>query len=191
MTWAAASWALVTALILATGPLRGGAIGEALSVPRFGAELLLGTGVGLTAIRAGLELGVPGAPKLRRLLGPALLIAAVWIALLIHALAHPTLEPNMAGKRGHCLIQALLFALPCLTLALGQIKRRSLKISPVACGAVGVASASIPALWMQIACMYSPQHTLTYHAAPIFVFGLLVALVAGLIQSFRKAFGAT
>ena len=42
----------------------------------------------------------------------------------------------------------------------------------------GLVAGMLPALYMQIACMYTPLHILKFHIAP----GLMVALVAPLLM---------
>jgi len=59
--------------------------------------------------------------------------------------------------------------------------RRLLTLRPGVAGAlIGTASGTLPALAMQVACMYSPDHILRFHVAPIVVpttIGIIAAIV--------------
>jgi hypothetical protein len=92
----------------------------------------------------------------------------------IPGLVSPVLEPSMLGKRDHCFIETLVFALPPTVLALFLVYRL-FPLRPVYGAAlVCLAAGMMPALYMQIACMYAPVHILQMHIFP----GLLV-MVAG------------
>lgn len=83
----------------------------------------------------------------------------------------------MVGKREHCYFESAALAL--LPLGLGLVlASRLAPTARVATGfLLGVASAGLPALWMQMACMYIPHHGLTHHLLPVAAVGALGALV--------------
>ena len=91
-------------------------------------------------------------------------------------LAYPALEPSMLGKREHCVVETFLFALPPACLAL-LLSRRFFPLRPVYSAFLFcLAAAMLPALYMQLACMYVPAHILQMHILP----GLLVTMAGTL-----------
>jgi hypothetical protein len=163
--WLLLSWVWVAALTLATGDLRPDAADQLTGAPRFLLECLFGLGVGVAAIVGAVRLGIPGAP-VRRALVAAGGLAALWIGCLLVGLVDPALPASMAGKRPHCAIEAWLLALGPLALAL-LLLRRWVGLRPVLSGAIaGAAAGAIPALMMQLACMYGAEHALVMHLGP-------------------------
>ncbi len=72
----------------------------------------------------------------------------------------------MAGKRSYCFVEPLLFGLPGLLIGVMAL-RRLWPLHGVFTGAVlGLAAGAMPALVMQFACMYIPQHIIVFHLLP-------------------------
>jgi hypothetical protein len=181
--WSAASAAMVSVAILARAPLREGLAGDLLESPRFALELILGMIAAVAAIWAGLELGVPGAPRALRLWTPPLLLFSGWTLAIGYGFTSPSLEPTMLGKREHCFIEATLLALPSFALALHLLRERVAFAHSRTGLLAGAAAAAIPAVWMQAACMYEPMHALKFHLSPILIVGAFGALVAQRVLS--------
>ena len=82
----------------------------------------------------------------------------------------------MLGKREHCYYETLL--LSSVPFALGLVvARRRMPLERASVGLlVGVASAAVPALMMQWACMYDPAHILGHHLLPLAFVGAAGAL---------------
>jgi hypothetical protein len=179
-TWFCGSALFVAFAMLALGPLRSGFKGD-LGTLRLLSELALGSAAAIALLVAGLELGVPGAPKARQLLTPAILLSAGFIGLTLFADGIPGPVSSMVGKRAHCFLEGLALALPPYVLALSRLRRRILFHRAICGAAVGAASAMIPALFMQIACMYEPAHAMSLHFPPILIVALLGAAVANRI----------
>ncbi len=170
--WLLASAAYVVLVTYWLGPIRPTALVELQTVPRFTVEMLLGaagaTGLAVASFRA----AVPGRLS-RRALWLALGLVALWVSLYLVALVYPALEPSMLGKRDHCYLEAILCAFAPL-LALLYWQRRMYTLAPWRAAALaGLAAGVLPALYMQLACMYAPAHMLAFHVLP----GLSVALV--------------
>ncbi len=180
----AAAWFLLGALFvvvatLLAGPIRPGALAQLGNHPRFLLETLLGVAailwVSLSAFRA----SVPGALT-RGFMLTGVALVGIWLAQYVIGFISPALEPSMLGKRGHCALETVLYALP-MTLAGLFIVHRRYPLRPAQAGIfVGLAAGMLPALFMQIACMYEPTHIIGYHILP----GLLVAVVGALIAAF-------
>jgi len=171
---------LVTVLILATGPLRPADAGS-LMTERLWVEVAVGLLASIALVSAGLEVGVPGRPGLSRLLLPAALGAGLFCAfILAGSTLLPGLEgpaPSMMGKREHCFIEGLVIgAVPALLL-LSRLPARALSAGAPAGALLGAGGAVLPAIGMQIACMYEAGHALRFHLSPILLIGAASALL--------------
>ncbi len=176
--WLALAWTGVVALTLATGPLRPGAFGQLAASPRFLAECGLGLLAGTLALAAALRLAVPGVTSPRRAAPLALGAFAAWLALHLYGLAEPALAPSMAGKREHCFLESLLYAVPALGLGVFVLRRHVVLDRAWTAGLLGAAAATPPAVLMQIACMYDPGHVVTHHLSAVPLVGAAAVLLA-------------
>lgn len=180
------SWLLLTVLVvsgmsLAYAPWRPGALDQLTSVPRFTLEIVFALGGACTLAWVAVQSAVPGALRPGRVL--LLFIAAwvPWLALLLLGLADPALTPSMAGKREDCYLEVMVESLPPLTLGLLML-RRLYVLRGVRTGILlGAASGMVPALLMQLSCMYLVDHAWTHHLAPVLVPTLIGALAGGLL----------
>ncbi len=176
------SWLLVASTYVGVttallGPIRPGVV-EQLLVPRFGLEMATGFAAIAFAITYAVPLSVPGhAPRLLGML--ALLSTVLWTALVASGFFYPSLEPSMLGKRPHCATEAFLYSIPpLLTVAVTIARRYPLaRHTPFVWAAT--ASGLLPAVTMQIACMYDPSHALPFHIGPALglTFGTLAVSV--------------
>jgi hypothetical protein len=170
--WLLASTLYVVIITHLLGPIRPNAIEQLSSEPRFFTETAWGVAAIALAALAAFRAAVPGTlgPRLKRIATAAMLL---WFASYVVGLYSPTLEPSMLGKRPHCLWETLIYALPPLAAGFVLI-RRQYPLQPLRTAmVVGLASGMIPALYMQIACMYAPDHVLFFHVLP----GMSVALL--------------
>jgi acyl-CoA synthetase (NDP forming) len=69
-----------------------------------------------------------------------------------------------------------LFEIPPLLAGLWLARRRYVLRSSRAGALIGLAAGMMPALFMQLACMYEPSHIMTFHIVP----GLAIAIPAAL-----------
>ena len=176
--WLLGSWAFVAAIMVVTGPFRPGFSEQLLSSPRFLLECLLGMAVSVAATWAALALSVPGFSSFGRLLVAAATPLVAWFGTYFYGLLDPALAPSMVGKRAHCLLETLFLGLPPFAALLALVRRRA-AIRRAWAGALGgVAGAGIPALLMQMACMYDPRHILTHHLGPMLLVSVLGAALA-------------
>ncbi|MEM7135170.1 MAG: NrsF family protein [Myxococcota bacterium] len=179
--WLAASCTFVVGATLATGDLRPG-VGEQLrDFPRFAAECALGLVAGIFVFRTGLLLSVPGRLHWRRAVPLALALIALWIGAYVYGLWSPALEPSMVGKRPNCFGETFLFSSFPLALGLLLVARRAPLQRAWVGALVGAASTSLPALMMQVACMYDPRHILQFHLLPILIVGLVGGAIGSLV----------
>jgi hypothetical protein len=175
--WLLASWIFVVGATLATGSLRPGVGAQLASAPRFALECLLGLTAGALLIRASSRLSIPNPLGAARLAAPALAILMLWVGAYGVGLLWPALEPSMLGKRAHCYLQTLMYSGPPMLVALWLL-RRAAPLDRRGAGALaGAAAGALPALMMQLACMYDPGHILGHHLAPIAATALLGAIL--------------
>jgi len=181
----ALAWVLLSALFVIgatdlAGPLRPGVFDQLVSNPRFLLETLLGaaaiTWVGVAAFRA----AIPAAlTKTFMLTG--LILMGLWLAQYVIGLFHPALEPSTLGVRAACYFETMAYALPPTLVAI-LLARRLYPLQWLKAAMVfGLTAGMMPALYMQLACMYEPAHILAFHILPglamVFV-GIVVAVIA-------------
>jgi hypothetical protein len=168
--WLVLSALLVVSLIHLFGPIRANAWHQLATEPRFLTETLFGVLAIAIVGLAGFRAAVPGALS-RRFFTLSCLLLAIWLAFYVIGLVSPALAPSMLGKRPHCVWETLVYGLPPVAVAFALMRKRY-PLHPVrAALSFGLAAGMMPALYMQIACMYAPAHMLQFHVAP----GLLVA----------------
>lgn len=179
-------WVLLTAayVILVTqwlGPIRADAFNQLITVPRFFIESLLGlTAIAMLALCA-FRAAVPGRLTARFAITSFALLA-LWIANYAYGLIDPTLEPSMAGKREQCWLQTAAMTLPPMIAAV-LLTRRLYPLSPLKTVFLfSLAAGMIPALYMQMACMYIPEHILKHHILP----GLAMAVLGCVLSLFYR-----
>ena len=176
LAWLAASVLFVLLAIHLSGPIRPTAPAQLQEVPRFTLEMLVGVAAALALANAGFRAAVPGMLS-ARWLWLALGLAGLWLLNLVVGVVYPALEPSMLGKRDHCVFETLLYGMPPM-LALLYWQRRMLALAPLPAAALtGLAAGILPALYMQVACMYDPGHALMFHVGPALA---LAAIAVGL-----------
>lgn len=175
LLWLVTSVGFVIGITYWFGPIRANALTQLATEPRFLLETLFGfSAIAFTAFMA-FRTAVPGAAS-RQAVMIGLGLIALWLANYVVGLVYPALEPSMLGKRDHCFSETLLFALPPAGLAL-LLSRRFYPLRPIYSTALFcLAAAMLPALYMQLACMYAPAHILQMHIVP----ALLVTLAGTL-----------
>ena len=176
LLWLSGSIIYCLAIIHLLGPIRANAFNQLLSEPRFMLEMLTGlTAITLTTIAA-FRHTIPGA------LSPALKVSAAamvwfWLALNLYGLIDPVIEPSTLGARHYCVYETIIYALPPLFIG-GQLARRRFTLNPGRTGfSLGLAAGMIPAWYMQIACMYAPEHMLKFHLLPAIAIASLSVLL--------------
>ncbi|MGH1487229.1 MAG: NrsF family protein [Cellvibrionaceae bacterium] len=165
LLWWLASWLYVVIATLVMGPLRATASHEIADVHHFQIESLVGLIASFLIALAAWYGSVPGALT-RRLLTVGLVTAVAWVSFYIVGLSEPAIEPAMHGKREYCYLEAFVYSFPPTAVACYFItKRYPLKLLQTGLMA-GLAAGIMPALFMQFACMYDPEHILTHHILP-------------------------
>lgn len=183
--WFSLSWIYVISLSLYLGPLRPNAIESLLTSPQFSFESTVGLISGALFCLIAFQESIPG---LRRqwLVYLTYFSAILWVSCYIVGLWFPALEPSLIGKRAHCVLEAYLYSIPPLSVAYFIIYRR-FPLNTLRAGIfMGIGAGILPALFMQFACMYDPQHMLTHHIGPITVAVIAGALLGVVFKKKRK-----
>ncbi len=158
------------------GTIRSNAYSQLISEPRFMLEMVTGLiAIVLTSVVA-FRYTVPGAVS-RSAKMAASIVVLFWIGLNVYGLFDPAIEPSFEGYRHYCAYEIFSNALLPLFIA-GLLARRRLVLELTNTGfGLGLAAGMIPAWYMQMACMYSPEHMLRFHLLPaIAVAGAAVLL---------------
>jgi hypothetical protein len=172
IVWFIVSVVYVIVVINFVGPIRPGALSQLISSPRFLLETLLGVAaifwVSLQAFRD----AVPGMLS-HRFMSGGFILMLLWLAQYVIGFISPALEPSILGKRNFCLYETMIYSLPPIYVA-WYLVRRFYPLHPVRTAmSISLASGMMPALYMQLACMYEPSHILNFHIIP----GLLMVFV--------------
>jgi hypothetical protein len=178
VTWLVLSAIFVASITHLVDPVRPGAYAQLTAEPRFLLETLLGVAaiawVGVLAFRS----AVPG-ELTRKFAISGLALMALWLAQYVFGLVSPALEPSELGKRSFCYLETMIYAVP-LILAGVYLARRLYPLHYKRTAMLlALAAGMIPALNMQIACMYVPSHILQFHILP----GLLMVLAGAVLAA--------
>ena len=185
--WLVLAWASTLLLTVLMGPFRAGAAAEWLASSRFQLETVV---VALASVVTGAlvaRAAIPARGSARSPLLAALLLLGAWALLLAWAHAVPPFPLDMTGKRAACVLEVLAdAALPC-ALGLWWLRRRYAVLAPGLVGAaLGLAAGAIPAIVMQLACVYEPTHALRFHLGPVVICGLLGAVLGRVVLARRR-----
>ena len=177
--WVVLSAAYVVAMTHLLGPIRPGAFSQLVSEPRFLLESLLGVAaiiwISVTAFRSAIPASLG-----RTFATAGFVLLSLWLAQYVIGLVNPAMEPSTLGKRGYCLFETMAYSLPPIVIGLYFIRRLyPLQFTRTAM-ALSLAAGMIPALYMQLACMYEPLHILGFHILPGLAMVLVGALAAAL-----------
>ena len=181
MAWFALSAIYVVAVTHLFGPIRPDAMTQLSTEPRFLLETMLGVAAILWFSLLAFRSAVPAALT-RQFAVAGLVLMALWLAQYVIGFVSPALEPSRLGKRNYCYFETMVYALPPILAGLFFV-RRLYPLRPVRTAmSVSLAAGMLPALYMQLACMYEPAHILAFHILP----GLLmVGVGAGITAWWR------
>ena len=187
--WLAIASVYSIVIVIATGPLRPGAVANLIAIPTFGIETAVAVLAICATAFAALRSAVPGAHGPVHALSGALVPLVVWAAIYVVGLWYPAHPVSTLGARSHCIWQVVLYSLPTLGLML-YMARRQFPLWPRTTAALaGAAAAAIPGALMQIGCMYVPSHILSHHLTPILITAAIGALVGPFVLRKRAAVG--
>lgn len=176
LAWFVLSAVFVVAVTRLLGPMRPDVLSQLATEPRFLLETLLGVMAILWFSLLAFRSSVPAVLS-RRFALAGLVLMALWLAQYLIGFASPALEPSRLGKREYCYFETLVYALPVIVSGLFLV-RRLYPLRPMHTAlSVGLVAGMLPALVMQLACMYEPAHIVAFHIFP----GLLMVGVSAVI----------
>jgi hypothetical protein len=177
--WLGFAWLVATAAMLATAPLRPGALAQIASSARFDLELLAGLATGLAAAAAATALASVREASWR-IVGPPVLALGLWAGLVALRWIDPALASPLVGKRPHCVVEIFAYAVAPLAVGLA-FARRLAPLDRPWCGALwALAAGAVPALLMHVACAHEAAHVLRLHLAPLLALAGVGALAGRL-----------
>ena len=187
VAWFLLSAIYVVAITQFFGPMRTGALTQLATEPRFLLETMLGVAATLWISLLAFRSSVPAALSKQFALA-GLVLMALWLFQYVIGVFNPTLKPSTLGVRHHCYLETMLYALPVILAGLYLVQRLH-PLRPMHTAMfIGLVAGMLPALYMQIACMYDAIHILTFHILP----GLLmVAVSAGIAAIWHRRRGGT
>jgi len=184
LLWFIFSWIYVVTLSLFLGPLRDGALNSLFTNPQFAFESLIGLISGALFCAIAFQESIPGLQR-HWLIRLSYLIALLWIACYTIGLSFPAIDPSRVGKRAHCVLEAYLYSVPPMTIGYILIYR-GFPLNTLRAGIyIGISAGMLPALFMQISCMYDPLHILTHHLGPALVV-IFIGLILGIVFKKQK-----
>ncbi len=187
--WLLASAAWVIVVTHWYGPIRPNALEQLAGNARYLLETLCGVAAIVLVSLAAFRAAVPGRLS-RRFARWSVGLTLLWLSCYLLDLQYPALQPSMLGKRDGCVFETLLYALPPMVTGF-LVVRRLYPLQPVLTAlGFSLAAGMLPALYMQIACMYLPAHILQFHLLPGLVVALLGAAVAWLLWRTRGQDGS-
>jgi len=186
LLWFVISWIYVVVLSLFLGSLRIGALNALITNPQFAFESLLGFVAGVLFCIIAFQESIPGLQR-KWLVHLSILTALLWIACYTLGLSFPAIEPSRIGKRAHCVLEAYLYSVPPMFIGYLLIYQR-FPLNSIRAGLfIGISAGMLPALFMQISCMYDPWHILTHHLGPASVV-ILLGIMLGVFFKRQKRF---
>ena len=178
MVWFLLSAIYVVAVTHMFGPERPGAFTQLSTELRFFLETVLGVVAILWFSLLAFRSAIPAALG-RRFAIAGFILMALWLAQYVIGLLSPALEPSGLGKRDYCYIETIIYAVPVILAGLYFIRRLYPLRPRRTAMSIGLVSGMLPALYMQLACMYEPLHILAFHILPgLLMVGVSVGIAA-------------
>ena len=184
LLWFIISWVYVVTLSLFLGPLRVGALNALVTNPQFAFESFIGLISGALFCIIAFQESIPGLHR-NWLVRLSYLTALLWVGCYIVGLSFPAIDPSRLGKRAHCVLEAYLYSMPPMIVGYLLIYQRFPLNSLRAGLFIGISAGMLPALFMQISCMYDPRHILTHHLGPALVV-ILIGMILGIVFKKQK-----
>ncbi|NQU40758.1 MAG: DUF1109 family protein [Lentisphaerae bacterium] len=183
LRWCLAALAVTVTLLWLVQPFRPGCLRALCGHPLRLVELLSGllcVGWGATMALVGSTPGTRLSLASRCVAG---LSAVVFAVSLVVASIASTPESSSIGHRPYCWMEVLVYGGASLGAMLWMAHRSYLRFTAPTAIWVGLAAGLVPALLMQLACVYDPCHGLAFHYGPIL---LLVGLGAWLVKRLAR-----
>ncbi|MGI1678698.1 MAG: DUF1109 domain-containing protein [Cellvibrionaceae bacterium] len=174
--WICIAWIFSIGMTLLQAPLRTSWAEQLATSPQFILEMGLGLAVVVLIALITFQKAVPALSRFSILIA-AVVVTFLWLATLSVEIYFPPFSPSMEGKRALCDLEVVAYSIPLMVLGFVILKKGFVLNWTAAGFGVGLASGFIPALLMQLACMYNPSHALQCHILPAVLVGGIGAIV--------------
>ncbi|MGH1471339.1 MAG: NrsF family protein [Cellvibrionaceae bacterium] len=170
--WVSLAWLFSISLTLFQAPLRPSWFEQLTTSPQFILEMSLGFSVIVLVALVTFQKAVPGLSRASLFWG-TLVVTILWITTLLAEIYYPPFAPSMEGKRALCDLEVVAYSLPLMFFGFLVLKKGFVLNWTLVGFGIGLVSGFIPAVLMQLACMYDPSHALQCHILPaVFVSGV-------------------
>ena len=169
-----AVWSVV-ALVVAVGltwmvqPFRPGFMEQLATHPVFVAEVVSGLLLVPLTAYALLVLSVPGGRVPVSVIVLLSFLATVFLFCQPLAFAGLAPESTMVGKRAACWLEVIIYGTILLALIHWFLRKAMPRFGWRGRIATGLCAGLLPAVLMEIACLYEPHHQVHYHYLPMLV----------------------
>ncbi|MBT3585078.1 MAG: hypothetical protein HN509_09230 [Halobacteriovoraceae bacterium] len=185
LIWAL-GFSLTSGLVMTYGQsFRAGSLSQLLAINYFSMGMLMGVTALLLAGYAVFCNVVPGQTISRKLSTASYILPLLSVGFFVADYFNPSFELSMAGKRGHCIYENIIYSLIGIGLALAMLRKGFVRPSGKFVYGLTLASGLVPALLMQMACVYIPGHGLKAHMAPVLAVMLAAFAIKLLYQKIR------
>ena len=96
-------------------------------------------------------------------------LGGLYIIAFTSSLTHWAPEATIAGKRDGCWAEVVVHGAACLLLFVVMIFRGWVRFSWRLGVLYGLVAGLVPAVLMQLACLYAPTHALLFHYLPVLI----------------------
>ncbi len=183
--WIFVAWFFSVAMTLLQAPLRSSWLEQLSASPQFLLEMSSGlVAVMLMALMV-FQKAVPGLSR-KPVLVTSVIVLVLWLGSLFAGLYFPALVPSMEGKRPLCELEIVAYSIPLMVAGFVIVRKGFVLNWPAAGFGIGLASGFIPALLMQLACMYNPAHALQCHVFPAVLLGAVGAGVGFIFHKLQR-----
>lgn len=183
--WMLAALLFSIGIIHLAGPIRDTAMSQLTAYPLFALELIMGaTAIALLTFSAFFSC-VPGR-RIRLFATAGLSLTALLVLYYSIGVSSPVIEPSLYGHRDHCVLEIYAYSTVPLILA-AYMGKQLFTLEPMRSALLfGLTAGLTPALYMQIACMYSAKHALLFHLLPGATMAPIAAAVMYIYLKYRR-----
>lgn len=169
---------------LAYQNFRPGFSSQLLTHPRFLVEIISASALTLLILYGILSDIVPGKSLSPVIKGVGVFLLLTLVYSLYLSFYNPTPEVSIVGARAFCLEEVVMYGLLGLFSCFYFVRKSDYPFTRRSYLLIGMGTTLIPAVLMQLACMYSPKHALLIHYGPILV-GLIFGFFLSLFSKTR------
>ena len=146
---------------------------QLVSYPRFLFEIVSGSLLCIFLLYFSIRILIPGVQLIKKHFIWLSICFSVFFATLLLSWWIPSPPESSLGMRAHCNFEVFVYGTVGFVITFFYFKNFDLGVSRFQMASISLGSGLVPALFMQMACMYSPSHALVAHYGPVFLIGIL------------------